>query len=157
MHAVRCFNKYSQRLTKSDAVGLREYINTGRREKLVPAGTTTAMVIRIFGSKDRELYGDIVHCHLKRPVPYQGAAELVLKIDAISRSLNLPPSGDRFRSMGRSRGRTGNTVPEEFFTVSDQDPGPAGKVQDTIDLQLVGRQHTSIQGRIWGRLTRKKY
>ena len=30
-------------------------------------------------------------------------------------------------------------------------------VQDTIYLQLIGRQNTSIQGRIWGRITKKRY
>ena len=56
-----------------------------------PAGSPTAMLIRIFGKKDREPYGDIVHHNLGRPVPYQGAAQLVLRIDAISRSLDHSP------------------------------------------------------------------
>ncbi len=165
-----------------------------------PAGTglsggPTAMLIRIFGKRDREPYGDIVHYHLKKPVPYQGSAQLVLRIDAISRSLNLPPSGTTFRSVGRPRDETGNVLPEEYWqkeylpeetdgpepgtirdgktvsgelavrekTVTDgsgssrADTGPPPQVRDTIYLQLIGRQHTSIQGRIWGRATRKKY
>ena len=146
---------------------------------------STAMLIRIFGTKDHEPYGDIVHYHLKKPVPYQGAAELVLRIDAISRSLNLPPSGTAFRSVRKPRDETGNVLPEEYWReeaagtadmearrkTPDQSPTPAAdpaagfgtdtspppRVRDTIYLQLIGRQHTSIQGRIWGRATRKKY
>ena len=114
------------------------------------------MLIRIFGKKDQEPYGDIVHCYLKRPVPYQGSAELVLRIDAISRSLNLPASDTAFRSVRRPRDETGNVLPEEYWQ-DGTDAGSPPKVRDTIYLQLVGRQHTSIQGRIWGRATRKKY
>lgn len=159
-----------------------------------PAGSPTAMLIRIFGKKDREPYGDIVHHNLGRPVPYQGAAQLVLRIDAISRSLDLPPSDTAFRSIqGRSRDGTGNVLPREYWQGTDTgvqgkareetgnglsdgywqeketgnglpdeywqkaDTSPPGRVRDTIYLQLIGRQHTSIQGRIWGKATRKKY
>lgn len=115
----------------------------------------TAMLIRIYGRKDHEPYGDIVHYHLKKPVPYQGAAELVLRIDAISRSLNIPPSESSFRSIRRPRDETGNVLPEEYWNGEDNNPPP--RVRDTIYLQLVGRQHTSIQGRIWGKATRKRY
>lgn len=157
----------------------------------------TAMLIRIFGKKDQEPYGDIVHYHLKKPVPYQGAAELVLRIDAISRSLNLPASDTAFRSVRRPRDKTGNVLPEEYWqeetggpgqediqsrgdapeelpagetiqrkqtsggklpaAVSGADTGPPPRVRDTIYLQVIGRQHTSIQGRIWGKVTKKKY
>ena len=121
-----------------------------------PAGSPTAMLIRIFGKKDREPYGDIVHHNLGRPVPYQGAAQLVLRIDAISRSLDLPPSDTAFRSIqGRARDGTGNGLPDEYWQKADT--SPPGRVRDTIYLQLIGRQHTSIQGRIWGKATRKKY
>ena len=150
-----------------------------------PASGPTAMLIRIFGTKDHEPYGDIVHYHLKKPVPYQGAAELVLRIDAISRSLNLPLSGTTFRSVRKPRDETGNVLPEEYWRdgtagaagmgarrkTPDRSPDPAAhsaadfdtdaspppRVRDTIYLQLIGRQHTSIQGRIWGKATRKKY
>ena len=78
-------------------------------------GGPTAMLIRIFGSRDREPYGDIVHGHLKKPVPYQGSAELVLRIDSISRSLNLPVSEDTFRSIRRPGGESTNILPEEYW------------------------------------------
>ena len=145
-----------------------------------PAGSPTAMLIRIFGKKGQEPYGDIVHHNLGRPVPYQGAAQLVLRIDAISRSLDLPPSDTAFRSIqGRARDETGNVLPREYWQgigtgvqgkareetgngLPDEywqkaDTSPPGRVRDTIYLQLIGRQHTSIQGRIWGKATRKKY
>ena len=120
-----------------------------------PSGSPTAMLIRIFGIRDREPYGDIVHYDLKRPVPYQGAAELVLRIDAISRSLNLPPAGSMFRSVRRPRDETGNVLPKEYW--QEEEPGQKPRVKDTIYLQLISRQHTSIQGRIWGRVTKRKY
>ena len=156
----------------------------------LPGTGTTAMLIRIFGKKDQEPYGDIIHYHLKKPVPYQGAAELVLRIDAISRSLDLPASGSTFRSVRRPRDETGNVLPGEYWQeeasggepgdardmsgpqqeesamegISEAAPGCSGitaspppKVRDTIYLQVFGRQHTSIQGRIWGRATRKQY
>lgn len=153
----------------------------------------TAMLIRIFGKRDREPYGDIVHYHLKKPVPYQGAAQLVLRIDAISRSLNLPPSETTFRSVARPGDENRNVLPEEYWQEETFSPGPGSardketvsveppargkstadgsgssgadgtgtspphQVRETIYLQLIGRQHTSIQGRIWGIATRKKY
>ena len=121
-----------------------------------PAGSPTAMLIRIFGKKGQEPYGDIVHHNLGRPVPYQGAAQLVLRIDAISRSLDHSPSDTAFRSIqGRARDETGNGLPDEYWQKADT--SPPGRVRDTIYLQLIGRQHTSIQGRIWGKATRKKY
>ncbi len=154
-----------------------------------PGAGTSAMLIRIFGKKDQEPYGDIVHYHLKKPVPYQGAAQLVLKIDAISRSLDIPSSETVFRSTRRSGEETGNVLPEEYWqekaTATERkaveqknpeipdspeapgstwtegqtgtDTGSFPKVRDTIYLQLVGRYHTSIQGRIWGNATRKQY
>lgn len=152
------------------------------------SATPTAMLIRVFGKKDHELYGDIVHYELKKPVPYHGAAELVLRIDAISRGLDLPASGSTFRSVRKARDECTNVLPEEYWEKEaigkkptdqgsidkepidhgavDQAPvhrepaekeSPPPKVRDTIYLQLIGRQHTSIQGRIWGRVTRKKY
>lgn len=116
---------------------------------------TTEMLIRIFGKRDQEPYGDIVHDHLKKPVPYQGAAELVLKIDAISRSLHPESGGNRFRSVYSRGAGNRNTLPEEYW--QEEAPGVPARVKDTLYLQLVGRQHTSIQGRICGRLTRRKY
>ena len=125
------------------------------RETPGTADGPTAMLIRIFGRRDHEPYGDIVHYDLKKPVPYQGSAELVLRIDAISRSLNLPASETTFRSMDKARDGTGNVLPEEYW--QEEGAGPTPRVRDTIYLQLIGRQHTSIQGRIWGRVTKKKY
>ena len=94
-----------------------------------PSQGPTAMLIRIFGRKDQELYGDIVHYGLKKPVPYRGAAELVLRIDAISRSLGHPSaespgtSGNRFHSVRRIRGGTGNVLPEKYWQEEDRRPG----------------------------------
>ena len=134
----------------------------GEPQATPPGAGTTAMLIRIFGKKDQEPYGDIVHYHLKKPVPYQGAAELVLRIDAISRGFNLPASESTFRSVRRPRDETGNVLPGEYWqeeTASEKtgDTSPPPKVRDTIYLQVFGRQHTSIQGRIWGKATRKRY
>lgn len=143
-----------------------------------PPAAPTAMLIRIFGKKDREPYGDIVHYDLKKPVPYQGAAELVLRIDAISRSLDPSGSGSAFRSVKKTGDESVNLLPDEYRAkeVTDRKPmaheppdqgsvhrepaekeSPPPKIRDTIYLQLIGRQHTSIQGRIWGRATRKRY
>ena len=116
---------------------------------------TTEMLIRIFGKRGQEPYGDIVHDHLKKPVPYQGAAELVLKIDAISRSLNPGVAENQFRSVHRSARGTGNTLPKEYW--KGEAAAIPARETDTIYLQLVGRQHTSIQGRICGRFTGRKY
>ena len=118
-------------------------------------GNTTEMLIRIYGKENREFYGDIVHCHLEKPVPYRGAAELVLKIDAISRSLNPGVAENQFRSVHRSARGTGNTLPKEYW--KGEAAAIPARVTDTIYLQLVGRQHTSIQGRICGRFTGRKY
>ena len=126
-----------------------------------PSQSPTAMLIRIFGRKDQELYGDIVHYGLKKPVPDRGAAELVLRIDAISRSLGYSSaespgtSENRFHSVRRIRGGTGNILPEEYWR--EEEAGPPPRVRDTIYLQLIGIQHTSIQGRICGKVTKKKY
>ncbi len=148
------------------------------------SGSPIAMLIRIFGKKDHEPYGDIIHCDLRKPVPYQGAAELVLRIDAISRSLDLTDSGSAFRSIKKNRGGNENMLPEEYRkneavgkgrrmpgdhllespvildfpeSAADRNAALPPGVQDTIYLQLVGRQNTSIQGRIWGRITKKRY
>ena len=181
-------------------------IRTGKQKAADrgPSATPTAMLIRVFGKKDHEPYGDIVHYELKKPVPYHGAAELVLRIDAISRGLDLPDFGNTFRSVRRPGDEGTNVLPEEYWRekpMGEQNPpqevqkasgirdtgqetggpssgvlasgstdtspdhdgpmksrdAPATRVRDTIYLQLIGRQHTSIQGRIWGRVTRKKY
>ena len=57
--------------------------------------------------------------------------------------------------MDKARDGTGNVLPEEYW--QEEGAGPTPRVRDTIYLQLIGRQHTSIQGRIWGRVTKKKY
>ena len=101
----------------------------------------------------RPIDDDFMRCLFKDNIPL---AQLVLRIDAISRRLDLPPSDTAFRSIqGRARDETGNGLPDEYWQKADT--SPPGRVRDTIYLQLIGRQHTSIQGRIWGIATRKKY
>ena len=73
----------------------------------------------------------------------------------ISRSLNLPASETTFRSMDKARDGTGNVLSEEYW--QEEEAGPPPRVRDTIYLQLIGIQHTSIQGRICGKVTKKKY
>ena len=101
----------------------------------------------------RPMDDEFMRCLFKDNIPL---AQLVLRIDAISRSLDHSPSDTAFRSIqGRARDETGNGLPDEYWQKADT--SPPGRVRDIIYLQLIGRQHTSIQGRIWGNATRKKY
>jgi len=129
-------------------------IVNGRKENIGVGRRTEACTVLVSISEIREggLYGHILHRSLKIPVPYHGTCDLVLKLDAVSRRFGLPGSEqllpaecqgeiaeDRWMKPGWG---------SEFYHLG---------TQETLYVQIAGRQNYSLQGRIRGNLTGGNY
>lgn len=141
----------------------REPIQKGRI-----SGNT--MLIRVWGKDRGEPCGDIIHLSLPGPVPYKSLGELVFRIDGIARFLGLLDRGKDFRTWnhrkeetertleeyGRpvSGGRSPESLPDDWCKafLSEDLSGEALPREDrqVICLELIGKQHMSLQGRLRG-------
>lgn len=122
------------------------------------------MLIRIRGTDRGELHGDIIQYYLQEPVPFQNIRELIFRIDGVSRLLRPAPE-EEFHSLKRRGNQDKRQVlqmPESCGRLATLDSlrgeeffhrFPAVGVQEMICLELIGRQHMSLQGRIRGGLT----
>lgn len=124
------------------------------------------MLIRIMGNDQGEPYGDIVHANLKRPVPYHSLADLSFSIDKIARFLNLLKGREEVRSLGGRAGEEMTALPERYQNRILADQGSREKLyreieprraEKTVCLELIGGNHMSLQGRLWGEITEGRY
>lgn len=106
------------------------------------------MLIRVQGKDRGEPYGEIVHLNLPHTIPYKSLGELVFRIDGIARFLEMSDKRPDFR--------TWDSQNEEMGSPSEESCSPAAGVQQSLEkgqvvcLELIGRQHMSLQGRLCG-------
>lgn len=55
-----------------------------RIEELIVSDRASTMMVCIQGTKEGEPYGEICNCYLREPVPYNGAGDMILKLDELS-------------------------------------------------------------------------
>lgn len=123
------------------------------------------MLVLVQGSRDRELYGSVVHMALQEPVPYGNIRELLLTLDTIGRQLGLSPSKEGFRTLGGgSGGEFCRTEPEWNRNGEEYDEESrfwsqirAQKPREFFQLHLAGMQNSSLQGSVRGRLTKGRH
>lgn len=139
-----------------------------RQRASVPGteGYDTSFLIGLQGRNEAGLYGSIMHVNLQKPVPFSGAGELIFRIEEISRFLNLLERDREFRSLRGGTAAKAFGLPEEYCK-----PVPLHQImehglsrefykvasREKLYLQLIGRQHMSLQGRIKGRPTGGEY
>lgn len=139
------------------------------------------MLVRILRTDQKEaedpgeLRGEIIHLNLPKPIPYQGLTELVFRIEGIARLLNLQtgneesgPSGDGagYRSLGSGPGGKASVLPQEYCRiVPTEQRAREGfcrglhlkKAQEVVCVELLGRHHMSLQGRLRCKSTAEQY
>lgn len=149
---------------------------------------SNVMLVRIMSreqnSSCNEFAGEIVHLNLLKPVPYQGLAELVFRIEGIARFLNLQAeekeyspreckmryrpseSGTEYRSLGSGPGGRAGVLPDEYCRiVPTEQRAREGfgrgfhlkKAEDVVCVELLGRHYKSLQGRLRCKRTREQY
>lgn len=125
-----------------------------------------AMLIGIDNAVGR-ISGHIVQYNLARPVPFDNPGELVLRIEEICRYLeggDQPRAGTAaagFRTMDGKCRKKIYLLPEKYRQLRDLSAGQKlpGNIltRETFYLEVIGRQHMSLQGRLKGRRTRSQY
>lgn len=125
-----------------------------------------AMLIGIDNTVGR-ISGHIVQYNLARPVPFDNPGELVLRIEEICRYLeggDQPRAGTAaagFRTMDGKCRKKIYFLPEKYRQLRDLSAGqrlPRNILtRETFYLEVIGRQHMSLQGRLKGRRTRSQY
>lgn len=128
---------------------------------IVPDRAST-MLVCIHGGREAGIYGDICSCYLKDAVKFEGAGDLVLKLDRICSWLGAPCSkaGPRFlnRDMEKQY-QTMAAAPLEIIRDKqmgglDQIPfHQALQAREVLAVYIKFRENSSIQGSIRGRLT----
>lgn len=157
------------------------------RSQSIPKPNSNVMMVRIRKDEQGEPEGEIIHLNLKKPVPYQGMAELGFRIDEIARLLNLPESSrrchtgsaisdsrkeeipggtGRYHSLGKEQKEEYRTLQKEFCQVVPTEQWkredficrfPARRTKEIVSVELLGRHYRSLQGRLRCRGTREQY
>lgn len=119
------------------------------------------MLVRVWGKDRGEPCGEIIHLSLSGPVPYKSLGELIFRIDEIARFLGLWDKGPDFRTWNCRKGEK-ERFPEEYGRPVSGDGNLEGLPYDlpreslpredsqVVCLELIGRQHMSLQGRLRG-------
>lgn len=116
--------------------------------------TAISMLIQVQGKYRDELCGEIVCLELPRPIPYRSLGELIFCIDGIARILELPGENQDFRTWNRKK----EAAEMPWERVSNDSAGEIlyQGARQVVCLELIGRQHMSLQGRLRGGLNREK-
>lgn len=126
-----------------------------------------AMLIGIDNTAGR-VSGHILQYNLARPIPFGDPGELVLRIEGVCRCLEeqsrfsedaAAPAG--FRTLDRKNTTKPYLLPEEYRQFRDLSAGQGLPrnflTKETFYLEVIGRQHMSLQGRLKGRRTHSQY
>ncbi|MEY8352892.1 hypothetical protein AALB39_05960 [Lachnospiraceae bacterium 54-53] len=127
----------------------------------------STILICFHGKKGEDLYGEILNCYVDKPLRFFNIGDLILKLDEICDWVGTPhPSADPrflnkkmaeqyiFRTMGRNKiPLKANIQLQDIKTLSSR----AIRAKETLMVKIEHRQNASMQGRVMGRLTSKKY
>ncbi|GLC80177.1 hypothetical protein [Lacrimispora brassicae] len=129
----------------------------------------STMLICFHGKRGEDLYGEILNCYIDGPVQFSDIGDLMLKLDEICDWVGTPQPSmyPRFLNKKMSeqyayRIREKNKIPEKAKAkVQIQDSktlsSQAIRAKETLMVNIEHRQSATIQGRVMGRLTSKKY
>lgn len=129
-------------------------------------GGSRTVMVRIQGVAGGEPWGEIIHLHWQKPVPYRGLAEMIFRMDEIARYLGLCEDGPGWRSLrGDPEGENG-ILPEEYSgRISTEQRARDGfcrelhlkRARDVVCVELLGRHYMSLQGRLRCKGTGERY
>jgi hypothetical protein len=127
----------------------------------------STMLICFHEEKDGNLYGEILNCYIDEPVGFFGVGDLILKLDEICDWVGTPQptTNPRFLNKKMLEGYAFRTKEKNILPVkakiqlqdSKKLSSRAHLAKETLLVKIEYRQNASIQGRVIGKLTKKKY
>lgn len=124
-----------------------------------PQKYSKTVLVRVFGTEGGEPYGEVIHWNLLRPVPFKGLLELLRRIDGVADCLGLFGEENPSGCSGTYLGAEGRGLPAEYQKIiPTRQRAREGfcretylkKARWTVRVELFGRCHKGIQGRIHG-------
>jgi len=127
----------------------------------------STMLICFHEEKDGNLCGEILNCYIDGAVRFFGVGDLILKLDEICDWVGTPQPTTNPRFLNKkmsekyaNRTREKNILPVKA-KIQLQDSKTLGSrahlAKETLIVKIEFRQNASIQGRVIGKLTKKKY
>ena len=127
----------------------------------------STMLICFHGKKGEDFYGEILNCYIDSPVCFFGIGDLILKLDEMCDWIGTPQSTmqPRFLNKKMAEQYTRRTKEKNEILVKTniqlQDStimsSQAIRAKETLLVKIEYRQNASMQGRVIGNLTSKKY
>ncbi|NBH74161.1 hypothetical protein D3Z51_19635 [Clostridiaceae bacterium] len=124
-----------------------------------PRAYSKTVLVRFWGTEGGEAYGEVIHWNLLKPVPFKGIPELLQRIDGVADYLGLFGEGSPSGSPGVYLGAEGRGLPAECQKIiPTRQRARDGfcretylkRARRTVRVELLGRCHKGIQGRIHG-------
>ena len=111
-----------------------------RIEELIVSDRASTMLVCIQGTREGEPWGEIYNCYLREPVLFNGAGDMVLKLDEMCNWVGAPHPTTDNRFLNREMER-------QYREDSARHPQVS---RDNIKY----RQNSSLQGSVRGRITK---
>lgn len=110
------------------------------------------MLIRIRGMDQGEPWGELIQYSLQKAIIFRNLTELIFAIEAVSRPKNPAGPEKEFRTL--SQGNP-DGMPSGNLMVTEVYGGQlyTSDVKEIFYLEVIRREHMSLQGRIRGELT----
>lgn len=126
----------------------------------------STMLVCIHGRKEGALYGEILNCYMEYPVPFKNEGELILRIDEMCDWIGTPhPSteprflNDAMEKEFMEQRKLKSNVPIKAkvrFQDSSSLVSYSVKARATLLITVEYRLHSSLQGRVQGKMTNGK-
>lgn len=134
-----------------------------RIEELIVSDRASTMLVCIQGTREGEPWGEIYNCYLREPVLFNGAGDMVLKLDEMCNWVGAPYPTTDYRFLNREMERQYREDSARHPQVSrdnlvysvDRIPFPhALKAREVLVVYIKYRQNSSLQGSVRGRITK---
>lgn len=134
-----------------------------RIEELIVSDRASTMMVCIQGTKEGEPYGEICNCYLREPVPYNGAGDMILKLDEMCNWEGAPHPTTDYRFLNREMEKQYREASAHHPQASkdnlvysiDHIPFQhALKAREVLVVYIKYRQNSSMQGSVRGRVTK---
>lgn len=134
-----------------------------RIEELLVSGRVSTMMVCIHGIRKGGPWGEIYNCYLQDPVLFEGAGDMVLKLDQMCEWIGSPKrtayprflNGEMEERYRLSELDSPEVLDQSMIYGLDSIPfEPALRAREVLVVYVKYRQNASIQGSIRGRLTR---
>ena len=136
-----------------------------RVEELLVSGRVSTMMVCIHDIREGGPQGEIYNCYLRDPVLFEGAGDMVLKLDQICDWIGSPKRtayprflSEEMEARYRAAEQDAPEIEERSMIYGlDRIPfQPALRAREVLIVYVKYRQNASIQGSVRGRLTRGK-